>query len=412
MRKLLLWVCVLLLSATIQAQEKYQKATIQLANGASIECFIIRANTMGTPQKFSYVKQVGETSVTLSVPELQKVVFEDGTTYEKFAVDVPVLSESYLERKQSMYRLGTTRFQGEVMVEKVLTGAVVLYQFRDRYDFPHFFIQSSNSGFLALPFNSYVSEDNVYHKDNSFKNLLAFEAEKAGCSAELEKQMNVLEYNYSSMIRYFKKLNSCMGHTATPVGKNKEKSKIRLGLMGGVSYSKIHFKIPNHAYYPGLYQESFPGSINPVIGGFASLLPKKNVRNFMISVEVFYMSYNSTTDSIEANSYTRGKGHIRLSTLNFTPTIRFLISSRAIKPFIEGGVMTYNTLSKDDNYGYRESNTVYNRAIFMEKKTGANGLIGAGVEANRFSISARYQYPLAQSRLTILSLVARVNLMN
>lgn len=84
MQKLLLFIfCYCFTINVSQAQKSVSKATITTQNNEEIEVFIRNSTYEGTPQSFEYSTGTDGKYKTISVDDIRKIIFDDGTVYEK-----------------------------------------------------------------------------------------------------------------------------------------------------------------------------------------------------------------------------------------------------------------------------------------------------------------------------------------
>jgi hypothetical protein len=393
--------CLLLLIFCHQLckAQNFSKAKIYTKKNSVIECFIKNTTYEGTPQKFSYTLTKEAALKTISAGEIQKVELEDGIIYENYYINVPVMSKDYLDRKEADYNFAENTLKAPVLVEKLITGPMALYQFVDRFGYPHFFYHTaSDSSIVLLPYKTFLSDSGEIKYDQSYKNLLAFLFQQYDCKRSLTIQLDILQYTLNPMLRLFKGINSCAGQTVEANSDLYNKHvKPEIAVMAGIASTALHFAIYNEYLFPGLSENAFSNSTSALIGISISLVPRKIVKNYRASFELFYHSYKSETDSIHYNSYTTGKGRIKFSMLSLSPNLCFFLSRNNIKPFIEGGFVISKIVSKEDRYEYYASGTKYSFPIFKNKGTDFMALAGIGINFSRIVVGLRYQLSIIRS---------------
>jgi hypothetical protein len=322
--------------------------------------------------------------------EIKKIVFEDGITFENHFINVPVIDENYMYRTQAQYKEKSNYFKGYTLVEKLVTGTISLYQYVDRFHYSHFFYQTStDSEIVLLTYQTYV-EDAEFKYDNSYKSLLLFLARVNECNSSVDSKIEQLKYEVNPIINIIRELNACSGQSIQL--NNTEytnHTEIRFGLMGGYTFTDLHFHLIN-GNYPGLTDRSFSISIKPMIGVYVDLIPTKKIRNYAASLELFYHHYKQETDSIKVNSYTSAVAFINYSAIDFNPSIRFLFTKKPARPFIEGNINVSFLTNEEDHYDSYSSGSKTSQPIFAGHGISTSLGVGAGIEVQRIIFQVRY----------------------
>ena len=396
------------------SSQNFSRAKITTSRNETIECFIKNTTYEGTPQIFSYSLTMDGQLVSIRGTEVNKIEFENGAIYEKHSINVPVIFYDYLERNMAQYDVEANYLKGYRIVEKLISGPVDLYQFIDSFQHSHFFYYTqSDSEIVLLPYKTYV-DNTVIHYDNNYKNLLIFLSTLNQCGKSSLTRIENSKYSVDDMIRIFKEINRCAGLTVksnNPIY-SQHGQQIRFGILGGLSLTSLHYKAVN-GFYPGLTENSFPNSTMPMIGVYIDILPVKKIRNYLMTLELYYHMYKSETDSIKANPFTSSIGFVKFSTCNFSPNARFFLKNvKKVKPFLEGGINISAILSKEDHYDSYSGSQKSSFPIFGDK--GMDVMLGAGggLDFNKFSASLRYQFSVTNttSYYNFLSLLAKLNL--
>jgi hypothetical protein len=411
--KLLTTLVLLIISSFVCGQNSFTKAIIYKPDGSKIDCYIKNTTSESTQQVFNYSLENGGKTIQLDVNSISRVEFADGMILERHTVNLVIMNKPLLERRITDYEFEENKFNGDVMVEKIMTGPYSLYQFVDRHGFSHFYYTTNNDTKIEkLEYKIYVAEDSASHlpgyykrgsdlvQKRDYRNQLLFLANNSGCEMKLTPEINRADYKLIHLVPVFKKINNCAGQA--PQMNNKyvtSEPKLRITANAGAAATSLTIPNPNQTNYPGLQAESFSSSIGPLLGVSFELVPQKRQKNYVLSLDALYHSYSAKTDSLRPNSYTTGIGKFKFAAISFAPVIRFRLTKSIIAPFIEAG-FSYRFLSKkEDNYYYKNSisGQERNREIFFGKSNTIGYLAGAGVDFKKFSIHARYTLPANRS---------------
>jgi len=382
------------ISLTASSQNAFTKAIIYKSDGSKIDCYIKNTTNESTQQVFEYSIEKGGAVTRIDAASVSKVEFEDGMILEKYTIDIYTINAMAINRKLADYEFPDNKFAGTVMVEKLITGTQSLYQFVDKYEYPHFFYKNSSAVNLEkLEYKEYTNDVGEFINKREFRSQLLFLASNAGCEKKLESLIGRTEYRLANMLSVFKALNGCLGEKS--IVNNKyvtAKPGLRVTINGGLSATNLTIPDPNQSSYPGLTAESFSGSIGPLLGASLEIVPQKRQKNYTVSLDVLYHSYSAKTDSLRPYSYLTGIGEFKFSAFSLSPSVRFRLTKSLIAPCIEGG-FSYRFLSKTKDYYYTHnsiSGEEKKREIFTGKSNTIGYFAGAGVEFKKFSILARY----------------------
>jgi len=382
------------------AQQGLNKGKIFTTN-AVLDGFIIVSIYDQTPQEFKFSTIPNGPFQTIDAKQISKVQYDDGVTFEKHFVTIPVMSRQLLERTLDDYQLPENIFKGNVFIEKKLSGAVSLYQLIDNYGFSHFFFHSSeDSGVVYLPFKTYVQDGEVKY-DYSFKNLINYLVQKWTCNIN-KFEMDALRYELNPLIRVFKKINDCQGVKA--VDYQKENGvKWSGGIVGGMVSGYM---------VPGINSAKWHRSLDPKFGFYVSLSPKHNLKGYAAGLEITTDFHNAETDSITTNSFTKGKQYFSRTAINFSPFAKFFLSQDKTISFALIGLNVNSALSSKLRFEYvangiagkTESAGNFNSFYYMF-------FLGVGVELNKISLEARYSSSLSkENKNNFFGILATVRL--
>jgi hypothetical protein len=395
------------------SQKKFIKATLYKSDGSILECFIKNTAAESTQQQFEYTTEPSGKTTVIHAADINSISFEDGMLLEKHYLDLVVMDINPLERRIEDYEYPERRVTGWFMVEKIMTGPVSLFQFTDKYQFPHFFYKtSSDSSIQKLEYKVYVAPDtsvkpvqyyakglDLIYKRN-YRNQILFLASNAGCGKKVDEDVNRLDYKLPGMIAVFKKINNCSGTVVNVHNKYLlTKPAIRFTVNGGAAATSLTIPSPSQSRYPGLTADAFSGSVSPLIGVSLEIVPQKRQQNYVVSLDLLYHSYSAKTDSLHPSSYITSVGQLKFSAFSISPSVRFRLTKSEIAPFLEFGAGLRQLASGKDYFYYRNSISGFSDKIsIFQGKTGSMGLLGGGgIDFKKFSLHARYTMPAGKS---------------
>ena len=397
--RLLSTIFIMFLVSNLIAQSNFTKAIIYKADNSRLDCFIKNTTYEGTQQVFEYTMEKGGALKTVRSEEISKVEFEDGMILERYFIKFTTMNLPFISRRKANYLAPENNFSGWYMLEKILAGSLNLYLYIDKYEFSHFYYKyTSDSLVQKLEHQVYTTDEgDTIVNNTAFRNDLYFQAVSAGCNEKLLGEINRVEYKQASLIPVFKKINQCMGSTATASNASyANKSTLRVGVVGGISATNLTMARLNPGLYPGFDPKLFSSQVSPILGVSVEIVPGKRQKNYIVSVDALYHNYKAETDSIHPNIYTTTIGYIKFSSLNISPMVRFRLTNKEVTPFIEGGLSIRLILDKEDYYLIR-TNVDVKKPIFGNKGSSQAFVGGVGVDLKRFTIHVRYSLAARKS---------------
>ena len=269
--------------AIVWSQNPASSAKIIHRNGDILLAKVQLPQTEQTPQSFLYQAEGEVKLTTLRGEEIQSIAFENGPLFERFMIDVAVIDEELIRRSAADYTDRRNRFNESVLVEKLVSSAVELYQFIDKYGYPHFFYKKREESELTyLPNQSFKNEQGNLKNDKSYNNLLSYLAVISGCSETVIRSFDDIPYNVKSMIKAFKTINECVGEVVNVSEVLKRKNvQFKFGLQAGVTSFTIR-KLPS-------FEGTVSKSLNPTFGIFLDLFPQ-GTNKLAFSMALYYQS--------------------------------------------------------------------------------------------------------------------------
>ncbi|GAA4335843.1 hypothetical protein [Flaviaesturariibacter amylovorans] len=409
--RILLLAVLLVAAHGLFAQKSVSRATFLTYDRQKLEGFVRNTAYEGTPQAFEFGWSENGPFNVIPLSQVKEVRMADGRIYEQHPVSLSVIAAPYISRVRNEYVNPANQLSGNVFLEKILDAPVGLYQYVDRYLFPHFFYMSApDTSVVYLDYRPF--DDNGNLRENAgYKDKLKRLAEDKSCRSAGRLVPN-LDYARATMLRMFQRLNACGGGAAAPARKTgQQRMRVSFGLMGGISMISSRKIEEDFTGFPALHEKAFGASSKPAFGAYVSFYPAKTVRNYVFSIEVLHQSYATASDSVTQGNYT-GKGTLSQGMLSLAPVMRLLLTQgKVLNPFLEAGGSAHYTYRSDLRYHYRHH--LFPGSAMYTRSTATNGfsfgaLLGAGLDLKRVSLHARYG--ISGSDYTSFLLLAKVNL--
>lgn len=333
-------------------------------------------NSEGTPQRFSFSSDPASAVQEVEATSAEKIELKDGSVYQSFSISVPVMLKDYLSRTEADYAFAANWFKGKAFAERLLEGKIALYQFVDRFGFPHFFYkQAADSAITLLQNKTRLSEAGEITYDPAYKNQLAFLQTQFCTTGSTDR----IDYTAKSMINVFTELNRCAGVAISSTTYfEKRKAKANVGFLGGVLSSALGFT-------------DFKSSVNPTLGAFIVFAPGKPYASHTISVEAAYQSFNQVSDSI-IYAISHSQTRIEYSLIALNTVGQFHLQHQKQSPFVEAGL--------NFNYAFTHRVTTTTKDVVFNSVNSSQAeggnlfyfgvLAGAGYDFSRLSLHLRY----------------------
>lgn len=371
------------------SQKSVSKAKIITQDDKVLDVFIRNSAYEGTPQKFEYSITENGPFVEIKSEQIKRVALVGGPIYEKHFISTAVIYGDYHNRFEYDYKDKKNLLSGPMLIEKVVDAPIALFQYVDKFSFPHFFYKKPEDETVTLLVNkSYLNENGALHQDASYKNMIAFLLQQKGIKGE-RGNTAYLEYSLRDMSKVFEIINS--GELAVHI-KRKDKINFRFGLLAGFAMKDIRNVNGSFSTFPGLNGKAFGYSTSPAFGISMEFFPGKKVKNYTFSMDLLHQSYTSTTDTI-TQSYYRGTAHIDHKMIELQTLSKLFLTRSRVNPFVEGG-LSFNYVY-DSEMSAQYINTLYGTvgksSYTTDGKSFNVGFVaGGGVRFNMFSFHARY----------------------
>jgi hypothetical protein len=391
MRILLLLFFILVGTAKVQSQQDVIKAKIIWDDHHVLDGYVRKNFPVYTPQQFDFSKTGDKPFQTIAANNIKRIELSTGRIFEKYNISIPLINKNYIERKLSDYQKKENQFNGNLLIEKVITGSLSLYLYIDKYRNEHFFYKEEiDTSLIKIPNITFVNESGIFNQDNTFKNMLKQLVEVKKCSPELNQKIEKLEYDLASMLDAFRDLNACSG---TPVDTksytNRIREKFEFGIIGGVTSMQS---------YPIYYSK---WSTRPTFGVFLQILPSKGYTSCYFNFEAKIQYYRSE------RTYPAADRELIMSSIDLDPCVRIFFHKKSQGFFMKTGANLKLVFSFREELANPYSVEGH---INLQKGLQMGFIAGGGYDFRKVAVEGQLNHSLFIYNYNVIAVTARVNL--
>lgn len=387
------------LSVTIvAAQQNISKGKITTAT-STFEGYISSTELDETPQEFK-ISEKKDGPFRAVTEQVLRVELANGEVFERHTIKVSTINKNYLDREKEDYNNPSSK---DVLVQKLLSGAISMYLFKDEFTYPHYFYKTASDNVLVLLVNQpYVGANDTLHEDNSFRNQLKYLAATNNCEKIAPRAMNV-NYDVNKLVGIAASINKCAGSSSTYDYRKLKKFEVGIEVAGG--YTRLS---------PKKLENTKSSSNGFVVGGTVKF-SKPGKSSLYFFADIFY--YHLLIDNLytSPNQTFPYSDHYKenRNTIYFAPGARIYVGERKIRPYFEGGFallsLRKSKIDREEilnNGSSRVSNSESSRFGFDGKV-----FAGIGIGSNRVSGLARMEFDLDRGGY-FASAILRVSVFN
>ncbi len=288
MKKQIIFWLFLLLSFTTFSQIKYEKGYFIKNNGEKINCFIKHLDWKNNPSKFSYKINENEPPKIITINEVKQFVIQNIVKYERQIVKIDVSSQNL---QTLPYERAPEWKEKTIFLKLLVDGNYDLFVYRGRYIKDKYFFRNQNSEAEQLVYKIFLNKNEVKKENLTYLYQLN---KYVNCNNLSEEELEVINYNESSLIKYFIKNNECENPIKSKEDKNiKRVPQLNLSIKPGFNYNSytIQKYIGDDVFF------NFKGKFSLRLGvEFEILLPFNNYK-WSLFLEPNYRYYKSEASS-------------------------------------------------------------------------------------------------------------------
>lgn len=371
-KKHLLLFLLLVLGINGYSQISFEKGYYINDANQRIDCLIKNMDWINTPTQFEYkLSEHGETKIGTMAYTKE---FGVGNTlkYIRSSVNIDRSSESVNE-------LSTNRnpiFKEETLFLKLLVeGEANLYQYDDG-NLRRFFYNKENTDIEQLVYKSYKTEEQIIHKNNSFKNQLRKDLK---CPTIGYEKLKNLEYNKNNLVDFFIEFNKCSSGNYINYMEKQKKTLFALSLRPGLNYSSL--STYNEQTSSNFRNVDFGNELAFRFGVEAELIMPFNKNKWSLIAEPTYQYFKSEAEFATQTENQKAKADYKSIEVPVGVRHYFFLNENA-KLFVNASY----TLDFSTN-----SVIEFESGPDFEIKTKSNLAFGLGYKHyNKYSIEIRY----------------------
>ena len=391
-------VLFILFAQFVKAQKSFEPGYLLISPTDTVKGFIDYRNWSNNPETISFKTSEQEQAKTYGFADLAGF-YVHGENYVKAEVDVDISPSSVDELSHSPSPQIKKMIAFLLIVNR---GSKSLYYLRTKNSKVHLYISDQPGSYQLLINYRYLSGTNQIVSASQYKDQL--KKFFSNCEGLIPDRITFsLSTNAISKIfdRFYEKCSS----EKPAASYEREPIVIELGLLAGLSASKLRFK---GTYTPDIINSNFPPSYNASGGLFLNWMLPRLRQRFSLYNELGFTSYKSSTSTqtdYSENSYNRytntfGYGYIKLTNM-----IRFYIPTGDLKLFVNAG-MTNAVAISETNEQVTESKfytvePVISKDIVLgaTKKYEIGASLGLGASYKKWGAELRHESSNGMSAL-------------
>ncbi|WP_034230261.1 hypothetical protein [Aquimarina pacifica] len=232
MKKLLSFICVLLLVPYAFGQITFDESYFIDQSGDKVNCLIKNIDWKNNPKEFTYKLSVNGEETIAGLDAVKEFEIVGDSKYIKTTVDIDRSSDKITK----VSTLREPKFKKEQLFLKVLVqGQASLYSYADG-DLIRYFYKTDTTPIKQLIFKRYKIDNDLIGSNNRYKQQL-FNA--LSCKNITESEIKNLAYKKNSLIKIFVKYNVCQNTEMINFDRKQKRDLFNLSLRPGVNSSSF-----------------------------------------------------------------------------------------------------------------------------------------------------------------------------
>lgn len=300
-----------------------------------------------------------------------------------------------------------------IFIQTLFKGSKSLYFYKSNKGKDNFYLKRGPD-FELLIYKKYTLtfKDKLGFKASILKENKKFKGQLAhyfdDCST-IQSKLKTTEYTQNSLEKLFKYYYNC-SQKNIQFQKNKEKTVFEIGILAGVSSSKLEFKGDNFDY---LTNAKLNQSKTLTAGIFMNVFFSRNRKKWSVNNEIVY---SSSTFEGKHESFRNETGEVKTTTelgytyLKLNNLLRYYIplNQKSLRLFINGGISNGLAFSEKN---YKKQEIIFfgnerkkeGKALDKTRKYEQSYLLGIGLKHNKISLETRLEKGNGMSEYARLS---------
>ncbi|MGB7786340.1 MAG: hypothetical protein WBL27_09585 [Salinimicrobium sp.] len=286
MNKKLLLALLVLIGYSSYAQITYEPGYFIDNNGQKHEVLIKNTDWRQNPVSFEYKTSETAASETASIANVREFGVDGFSTYQRFTVDIDQSSEN----KNSLSRQRAAQLaEKTVFLKLLLAGEANLYQYVG--DANRFFYSLDEGPVTQLIYKQFQSGNQV-RTNNRFRQQLL---NNVACGNLEQKDVQRIDYNKSSLTKFFERYNECKGSGSVSMEAEGNKGDFKLKILAGVTKGSLDLERVGSVHTVGK-SVSMDTDISPRIGLEAEYLLPFNKQKWSVFAAPAYLQVSGEGD--------------------------------------------------------------------------------------------------------------------
>lgn len=377
MKKILLFVIVIVTSLSVSAQISFEKGYFINNENQKTECLIKNIDWQNNPSEFNYKLSENspiEKGTLLSVKEFG--IF-NANKYVRYTTNIE--QSSTLIEKLSESRLPEFK-EEQVFLRVLIEGAATLYEYENA-NIKRFFYTKSDKVIEPLIFKLYRTPENQIAQNNTFRQQLWNELK---CDDFTSKDLEHLKYEKKALINFFITYNKCNHADYVNLEEKIKRDFFHLTLKPRVNFSSLTSS--SFIEYDNI---NFKEKSNISLGIEAEFILPFNKNKWSIIVEPAYQYYKNRTSF----AYKYAVGYILNVAIDYKSVelpmgLRHYFFLNNQSKFYVNAHYIINISSNDSKFDFtRSDESVFNSLKISPRTSFA---FGAGYKYKNYGFELRY----------------------
>lgn len=386
--KAFLLVGILLSFHSVFAQETFESGSLITPSGDTLHGYIDYRNWYLNPESVRFKSSPEAPEKTFTLQDLQGFNVHH-ETYTKATVWL----NTSTDQLQQLSTSPTPQLEERtVFLRTLVEGVKSLYYLKDTKDRTHFYIRRDRTYELLTYYRYKVSTEQsaqIAVLDTYKEQLKSYFSD----CAETQKKVSFAAYNQISLQKLFENYFRNCGHTTEIRTTTRERIKVQVGLVAGLTYTTLKFSGPSSL-------PNFSSSYGPAGGLSLKLGLPRTRQRLAIHNELLYTSYRSTAhteeyinpDRYSLTDFTLAYDYIKLNNL-----IRYQLPVQRLQFFAHVGISNGWVVSETNTRRkvatlYSDKDRVTLEQVLDGTRKHEQGLIvGIGAQLRKLSAEIRYE---------------------
>lgn len=220
----------------------FYEGIVTLEDGSHVNTFIKIEEWIHNPHEIVIKRPDASGIDTLTIREVRAFSVPGELKYIRSSIQVDVSRKKGLsvsEKEEPVYSVK------EVFLNALIEGEASLYSYKSSDLYPHYYINTPETGLIYLIYKAYHSPEKGYRQNNSYRYQLYT---RLACHNSKKGRLPKIEYIVDDLFSYVHDYNECTGRSFTTYEFTEEKSFVHAFFSVGInstSVSMTYSRAPN-----------------------------------------------------------------------------------------------------------------------------------------------------------------------